>query len=204
MRANFQKMGQGSQNVGGHFLPYDTGNFEFSSKPGLTEADQELAIYHLNQNVLNSGPTQAERDLIAGWYAGGTTLDKNFTPPTWLATGDPIAIDFYRNVLARSCRTCHVAMIEPYNFDNFVNVEPNSQTVVFPDTGFDMGINACGGSVHIRRDHMMPNSLITFNRFWLSSGTAEDQPALLQQFYGDDTAADGVCPPRPASYRRGH
>lgn len=191
----FPEDGSGFANVGGHFLPYDVGNFEFSSKPGLTEADQELALFHLNQNVLNSGPTQAERDLIAGWYAGGTTLDKNFTPASWLATGDATAIDFYRKVLARSCRTCHVAMVEPYNFDHYDNVAPSAQTVVFPDAGFDMGINVCGGSVHIRRDHMMPNSLITFNRLWLSSGTADDQPALLQQFYGADTAADGVCPP---------
>jgi len=191
----FPEDGSGVANIGGHFLPYDVGNFEFSSKPGLTEADQETAIFHLNQNVLNSGPTQAELDLIAGWYAGGTTLDKNFTAPSWLATGDATAIDFYRKVVARSCRTCHVALIEPYNFDHYDNVAPFAQTAVFPDAGFDMGINVCGGSVHIRRDHMMPNSLITFNRLWLSSGTADDQPALLQQFYGADTAADGVCPP---------
>ena len=86
-------------------------------------------------------------------------------------------------------------MIEPYNFDHYDNVAPFAQTAVFPDAGFDMGVNVCGGSVHIRRDHMMPNSLITFNRLWLSSGTADDQPALLLQFYGADTAADGVCPP---------
>jgi hypothetical protein len=45
-------------NVGGRFVPYDAGNFEFSSKPGLTGADQEQAGYFLNQNVLNAGPTE--------------------------------------------------------------------------------------------------------------------------------------------------
>jgi hypothetical protein len=59
--------GSGPANVGGHFLPYDTGNFLFSSQAGLREADQEEAIYRLNQNVLTTGPTQAEKDLIAGW-----------------------------------------------------------------------------------------------------------------------------------------
>lgn len=191
----FPEDGSGSANVGGHFLPYDAGNFEFSSKPGLTEGDQETAIYNLNQNVLNAGPTQAERDLIAGWYASSTTLDKNYTPTSWLATGDATSIDFYRKVLARSCRTCHVAMIEPYNFDHYDNVAPFGQTDVFADTGFDIGINVCGGSQQVARDHMMPNSLITFNRFWLSSGTTDDQPALLQQFYGIDTGSDGTCPP---------
>jgi hypothetical protein len=193
----FPEDGSGFANVGGHFLPYDTGNFEFSSKPGLREADQELAIYHLNQNVLKAGPTQAEKDLIAGWYAHGTTLDKDFTPPSWLATNQATAIDFYRKVMARSCRTCHVAMIDGYNFDKFENAVPGGQTKRFADIGFDIGINICGGSRHFVRDHMMPNSLITFNRFWLSSGTANDQPFLLTQFYGSDTGSSdaGGCPP---------
>ncbi|HWX91138.1 MAG TPA: hypothetical protein VNY29_00790 [Terriglobales bacterium] len=57
-----------------------------------------------------------------------------------------------------------------------------------------MGINTCGGGAQFARDHMMPNSLITFNRFWLSAGTADDQPFLLQTFYGSDTGFDGNCP----------
>ena len=194
----FPEDGSGFANVGGHFLPYDVGNFEFSSKPGLTKADQQLALYHLNQNVPNAGATQAELDLIAGWYQNSPpnapVLDENYTPPSWLATNDPTSISFYRTVLARSCRTCHVAMVEPYNFDHYANVQPNTSTAVFADTGFDMGINVCGGSGGIQRDHMMPNSLITFNRFWLSSGTAADQPALLSAFYGSDTG-NGSCPP---------
>ena len=191
----FPENGSGFANVGGHFLPYDAGNFEFSSKPGLTEADQELALYNLNQNILNAGPTQAERDLIAGWYASGTTLDKNYLPPSWVATGDGDAFNFYGIVVARSCRTCHVALREEYNFDHYSNIAPPfSQTAVFGDVGFDMGINACGGSAQFARDHMMPNSLITFNRFWLSSGTADDQPFQLQTFYGSDTGFDGNCP----------
>jgi hypothetical protein len=197
----FPEDGSGAANVGGHFLPYDLGNFEFSSKPGLTKADQQLALYNLNRNVLNSGPTQAEKDLIAGWYSGGTTLDENYTPTSWLATGDPTAIDFYRKVMARSCRTCHVAMIEPYNFDHYDNVSPFAQTVVFPDASFDVGVNICGGSQSIRRDHMMPNSLITFNRFWLSADPSAntagdpDQVALLNLFYGaGDIGSNGGCP----------
>jgi len=79
----FPEDGSGFANVGGHFLPYDTGNFEFSSKAGLTEADQEQAIYSLNQNVLNTGPTVAEQELIAGWYANGRILDKNYVPASW-------------------------------------------------------------------------------------------------------------------------
>jgi hypothetical protein len=64
----FPEDGTGFANVGGHFLPYDAGNFEFASKTGLQKCDQEDAIYHLNQNILNGGPTQSEKQLINGWY----------------------------------------------------------------------------------------------------------------------------------------
>jgi len=32
--------------------------------------------------------------------------------------------------------------------------------------------------------YSMPNSLVTFDRFWLSDGTAEDQPLLTAKFFG--------------------
>jgi hypothetical protein len=193
----FPEDGSGFANVGGHFLPYDTGNFEFSSKAGLTEPDQEQAIYFLNQNVLNAGPTAAERELIAGWYANGHTLDKNYVPPSWQGQV-AAAISFYQNVQARTCRSCHVAMVEGYNFDHYQNIAPNTHSNRFADTGFDVGINVCGGSQHVVRDHMMPNSLVTFNRFWLTyqnAASLPDQPTILAQFYGTDTAAHGACTP---------
>lgn len=193
----FPEDGSGFANVGGHFLPYDTGNFEFSSKAGLTEADQEQSIYVLNQNLLNAGPTQAEKELIAGWYASGQVLNKNYVPTSWQGQG-ATAISFYQNVQARSCRSCHVAMVEGYNFDHYHNILPNGQLERLSDTGFDIGINVCGGSAQVVRDHMMPNSLVTFNRFWLTyQNTAglPDQPSILAQFFGSDTAANGVCTP---------
>jgi hypothetical protein len=193
--------GSGFANVGAHFLPYDVGNFEFSSKPGLTKADQQLALYNLNQNVLNTGPTVAEQELIAGWYAGGTSLDENYLPPSWSSAVEPNAADYYRKVLARSCRTCHVAMIENYNFDHYDNIGTLTTNAVFPDVGFDVGINICGGSHSIRRDHMMPNSLITFNRLWLSADPSvnthgePNQIDIAGQFYGTDFAnIDYGCP----------
>lgn len=197
----FPENGSGFANIGGHFLPYDAGNFEFSSKPGLTDADQELALYNLNQNIRNAGPTPAELDLITGWYQNSPpnapVLDKNYVPPSWLAVNDPVSTDFYQKVLARSCRTCHVAMVEGYNFDHYQNIAPDTFNDRFADPGFDLSINVCGGSEQIVRDHMMPNSLITFNRMWLSSGTSADQPALLNQFYGntqDCPAPAGTLP----------
>jgi hypothetical protein len=189
----FPEDGSGSADVGGHFLPYDVGNFDFSSKPGLTKCDQEEQIYHLNLNVLNASPTQAEKDLIAGWYKKGIVpcsgksvhaLDEFYAPQSWqdAQTQNPSVdiLGFYKNVNARSCRTCHVAMIEGYNFEHYTNVT-NANASRFADVGFDFGINICGGSLHYQRDHMMPNSLVTFNRFWLSADPSANAAGLPNQ-----------------------
>jgi len=269
----FPEDGSGFANVGGHFLPYDTGNFEFSSKGGLTEADQENQIYLLNQNVLNAGPTPAEEDLIAGWYAKGTVLDKLYMPQSYLDAQAPFtissisrsgglvtvntvnsnpftssqsviiagvadasfdgkyqiivnspaqfsyvqhnnvqstssggtttlvtnAVSFYRNVVARSCRSCHVAMVEGYNFDHYQNIAPFTyRQGRFADTGFDMEANVCGGSQQVARDHMMPNSLVTFNRLWLTyknGAGLPDQVSIINRFYGSDNTNNKQCAP---------
>ncbi len=192
----FAEDGKGAADVGGHFLPYDVGNFEFSSKLGLREQDEEQAIYHLNQNVLNAGPTPAEVSLINGWYANQTgpkkVLDKNYIDPSWPGPGTT-AYAFYQNVYARSCRTCHVALVEGYNFDHYQNIEPGSNfyRAAYPE--IDVPITTCGGDSQIFRDHSMANSLVTFNRFWLSADPAANtnnqpnQPDLLSQFF---TTAD--------------
>ncbi|PYU44338.1 MAG: hypothetical protein DMG54_09485 [Acidobacteria bacterium] len=202
----FPEDGSGFADVGGHFLPYDVGNFEFSSKLGLTKCAQEEAIYNLNKNVLNAGPTAAERDLIAGWYAKGLgpcasnmvhVLDEFFVPPSWQGISTA-ATDFYTHVNARSCRTCHVAMIDTktpngtiasYNFDQFAGIVPGSFNNRFPSVDDDFRINLCGASGQLERAHMMPNSLNTFNRFWLSDVTKANttglpiQPALFTGLY---------------------
>jgi hypothetical protein len=109
LRRKFPENGSGFANLGGHFLPYDAGNFEFSSKPGLTEADQELALYNLNQNILNAGATQAQRGTSlpvgtltglrstrttfrpAGWQPG-TVMPLIFTELQWRAAAAPVTL----------------------------------------------------------------------------------------------------------------
>jgi hypothetical protein len=74
-------------------------------------------------------------------------------------------------------------MIEGYNFDHYQNIAPATQTTRLADTGFDVG---------------MPNSLVTFNRLWLTyQNTAglPDQPTILATFFGSDTGANGTCVP---------
>jgi hypothetical protein len=187
----FPEDGSGAANVGGHFLPYDTGNFEFSSKAGLREQDQEQAIFHLNQNLLNAGPTPAEQALIAGWYANqpGPTkvLDKTYIDPSWNGQGTA-AHNFYEHVYARSCRTCHAALVEGYNFDHYQNITPGGAFFRADAPEVDVRIATCGGDSQIFRSHSMPNSLVTFNRFWLTgdpllnTNGQPNQPDELTQF----------------------
>lgn len=196
-------------NIGAHFLPYDAGNFEFSSVAGLTECDQSESIYRLNQNVLAVIPTVAEQELIGNWYANngaaiaalGCTqpivhaLDKTYIPDSWKNQTDvapAVANNFYTYVIARSCRGCHVAMVEGYNWDHYVNLN----TTEYRYTGlYDFTATiSCGGSNDKFRSFSMPNSLVTFNRYWQSNllgstdlsliglGTPPDQVGFTNAF----------------------
>lgn len=175
--------GTGTPNVGGHFLPYDTGNFEFSDQAGLTEADQGQAIFNLNQIIITLGSTTPQEDtLVLGWYnnlnGNAPPLNKSYVDPSWQAAG-ATAVSVYQNVYARSCRTCHVALPN-YNFEQYPQFRI-SGNVVDPAN--------CGGGIDRNRMYKMPNSLATFNEFWGSrnSVTEFDQVTALLQFLNCST-----------------
>jgi hypothetical protein len=183
----FPANGSGSADIGAHFVPYDSGNFGFSTQAGFTEADLAPAIHALNLNVLNAGPTQAEIELLAGWYAGGTDqLDKQFLPASWQGQSTT-STDFYQHVYARSCRTCHVAMTEVLNFDHYGNITTQVGTGIGRDRILD---SVCGNGQ--LDGYTMPNSLRTFDLYWGTSGTAIDQPLLTQQFLQEQYHLSGI------------
>ena len=180
----FPTDGAGKANIGARFLPYDEGNFLFSSAAGLTKASQEASIYHLNQNVLNTGPTVQAAELIKGWYAKGQTQNLDFLPESWAAANNAAATDFYLNVQAHSCRGCHITQVEAYDWEHIKNMVPGdyfeSLSVCSHGTGW--------------RNHSMPNSLITMNRFWLShenTVSLPDQVAIFEKYPG--VAGVGGC-----------
>ncbi len=186
--------GGGFANIGAHFVPYDLGNFTFSTKPGLTQADLEPALHTLNTNVLQSGPNVAISELIQGWYASGTgKLDTSYLPVSWRAR--PIADQtFYKEVYGHSCRTCHVAFTEGLNFDHYDNFNTPHQPVD-EDGALRTSLSVCGFSSSFVRTFSMPNSLRTHDLFWGSVGTAIDQPALVSAFLGNQSAC--VISPSP-------
>jgi hypothetical protein len=181
--------GSGAADIGAYFLPYDTGNFAFSTHAGLTEPAQELAIHDLNQNVLQSHPTVAITELVQGWYRSGNTLDKHYRPDSW-ALKTTAELDFYDKVWARNCRTCHVAFTEALNFDHYANLA-NDVSPMAESGQLRTDLTMCGGSSSWLRTYAMPNSLNTMNRFW----GAADQVAALEAFLG---RPPGGCPLVPS------
>jgi hypothetical protein len=215
---HYPQDGSGPADFGGHMLPYDKGNFTFSKVDGLNDALRETAIYSLNQNLLNADPflnppvvagalTLAGQNLIQGWYKNGTTLDSNYLPYSWqlvaaaetaaAGNGNPNAytdpgVDhatpFYTRVLARTCRTCHVNQIGGLNFDDQVNATsyPNPPD---EDAGYEFQRSTCGRASAIYRSLQMPDSQVTFNRFWLSQGSVDsnnvstDMPQLMMNYF---------------------
>jgi hypothetical protein len=182
--------GTGPADIGAHFLPYDIGNFAFSSKAGLRRVDQELAIYNLNQNVLKAGPTPAAQELIAGWYPGTSRVqDLNYLPASWAGKGHDEA---YHKIFAHSCRTCHVNLDERFNFDHYENTQAGR-----------LATSVCAGNLGTHdnqtRRYSMPNSLVTFNRFWATKGTADDLTVLFANFmngyFNQPTVAPCNLPP---------
>lgn len=162
----FRKDGKGNPDVGGHFLPYDIGNFAFSSQSGLTRAAQEEAIYRLNQNILSTSPTTAAKELIAGWYAKNHVANLNYTPKSWAAL-PAAAQDMYHDFIAKSCRTCHVAMVDELNFDHADNF--SSEAYVYPryyKSQVSLTLETCNVNNTEHKYPPMPNSLITWNRLW--------------------------------------
>jgi hypothetical protein len=162
----FPEDGKGTADLNAHFLPFDIGNFEFHTPVEPTKQAQQEAIYQLNQNVLKTNPNKAEIDLIngdpingiKGWYSQGdhTQRDEDFAPAT--------NANYYNKVIARNCRTCHIAQRD----------QGSIKDLNFSSGGSGAGQRqwlkevVCGQTDDLLRAFAMPNSQVTFDRFWLS------------------------------------
>jgi putative Ig domain-containing protein len=194
---SFPTDGSGAADVGAHFLPYDTGNFAFSSVAGLTQKDQEPAIFHLNQNILATNAAVNTVNLVKGWYAAGTTINQNYVPVNWTSTNagfiaDPnLSSSVYLNLVARNCRTCHTAL------DNYdLDAAPFWVAAAQPNICGSTGTSA--GSALLGQAYSMPNALVTFNRFWGAVGASAPNvnlPALLTQWINSQAALVQGPPP---------
>ena len=167
-----------SPNLGSRFLPFDTGNYLFSSRPELGEAAQSEAIYQLNQLVAATEPVadSPTRRLIDGWYAHGHQIDKSYVPAAWQAAdadpATPGAARFYREVVGTSCRTCHVALGSRFDWDSIILTPTRAKTQV------------CGGTPDIAINASMPNALASGDRLLERVRDDAGIAALMTQFLG--------------------
>jgi hypothetical protein len=185
----FPATGTATPDLQSYFLPYDVENFRFSSKSPNTRADLEGPIFELNKNAFlvdrdiavqngRSDISAAFGDLFNRWYPPGTMVFMDNAPPpssvpTYAGEGD----SFYRNVVARSCRTCHVAM----DGANFETKDPAllSRNLVCGESFLNLATDLRTPS------YVMPNAQVTFDRFWLSArgqpSGANNQPETLEK-----------------------
>ena len=164
--------------LGSRFLPFDTGNYLFASAASKSEAAQSEAFYQLNQLVLATeiSPTSATSSLIAGWYASGHVLDKNYVPLVWqTADAQPAtagAARFYKEVIGISCRTCHVSLGSRVDWDAIVLTPARA------------GTQFCGGTADVAVNASMPNALISRDRLFDRIDSDAALAALVTQFLG--------------------
>ncbi len=187
----FPEQGTPSPYLGANFLAFDTGNYLFGSASQLTEAAQSESLYQLNQLVLATqpSPTNATSALIQGWYASGAhVLDKTYVPSAWQqAASQPQAANFYREVVATSCRTCHAALASTYDW----NAGPQVLNPARAQTQF------CGGTADLALNASMPNALISRDRLMQRAQADANLQGLLQTFLGCSAPSpDPVFPRR--------
>lgn len=189
--AKFPEKGDPSPLLGARFLPFDTGNYAFSTRASLTEAAQSDALHRLNQyvalteNGTQTAPTPTQ-SLISGWYADGTTtLNKQYVPSAWRQSATAGAARFYREVIGTSCRTCHTALGPSFDWDATELTPARSKTHV------------CGGSADLALNATMPNALATFDRLQETVHLDPSLAELMKTFLGCAQPAPDPAYPHP-------
>ena len=180
--------GSTSPDLKAQFLPFDLDNFAYSSNPGLTKVDLDKSLRKLNELILNTNPNQTIKDVIAGWYpTPASTFTSTYVPAGWA-----LHKQLYVDVVKPHCRTCHVAMPKNDNGDDLSFPTFDE----FNKFNFELGDRVCGdGQGVARKRYSMPNSLVTFNRFWGSPvASATLRQHLIDQ--GEFQKSDVCNPPQ--------
>lgn len=156
------------------FLPFDLRYYTFPTVAGFDKASQQAAFKNLNEQIVNAGNAGVSTtEIITKWYAGGTAQDEDIVATGW--NDQPIKQAMYRNVVARTCRTCHTAQIfAPLQFKQHTEMESRLGQA----------------ESRVCNEHVMPHALATHRIFWNSVGP--HMPAQFQ-VYGDTfgTLANG-------------
>jgi hypothetical protein len=160
--------------LGSSFREFDLATFVFPRN--TPRSSQEDTFRQLNQMVLKTNPAPAISELISGWYSGSATQNNGFIPPGWIGN-EPL----YRDVVVRSCRTCHVAL------------DSSSSNSVVSWTSYDQfrGERSAIKSLVCGSLKNMPHAKVTYENFWLRENGGG--PRALAQFAGAGWRPIGTC-----------
>ena len=172
-------------NMGAAFRELDIATYKFPGGRLVANNAEKDAFRAQNLIVKGAAPAdtislQGIKDLITGWYAGGTNdQDNNFTPPGW--AGAPQQ-QLYHDVVKHSCRTCHVGL-------DGSAANSGIGWISYEQLRLRQGLLdsfvLCDGRV-------MPHAVITYRNFWLSA--SPHRPAALRTFAnGAGWPAIGPC-----------
>ena len=161
-------------NLGSNFIAFDLRSLTTPTYNGTNyKSTQQVVFRQLNQDHVAKATSKAVLDVLAEMYAGGGTQDENSEVGGWSSTsGTPSPHDFYRDVVAPSCRGCHMSQ------DTTPAGGP-SPTPTFNDWDQKSELQTFATSL-VCQQQVMPHALITHRRFWLSAGP--HQPGLFHDY----------------------
>jgi len=175
--------------LGSRFIPFDLRFYVFplardkgSQQSDMKEQNELVKLTH-TQDPTSISATPAISEMITAMYTPPPPLpeqDENFVVAGW--NSQPIRQGMYRDVVGRTCRTCHVSNI-------FGTNPPSSKPLVFDQSTHLIDVLGKAES-RICTEHVMPHAIVPHRIFWTSTGPS--MPAQLQVF-GDtfDSAANG-------------
>jgi hypothetical protein len=187
--------GTNAGNMGSRFIGFDLASYGYSGfDPSFSRASQEEAFRALNQAVLeNTNPSNAQQELINGWYGGpggvdtpGKTQTDGFVPTGWASQPT-----LYTDVVRTSCRTCHVNRDAPIDWHKFSG---GNLLFDYADTGFKQ--NGPTIEPYLCEFRIIPHSKVTYISFW-SNSTSVSNPNRLSEIRNaglDDFTPSDACP----------
>jgi mono/diheme cytochrome c family protein len=196
--------------VQAHLHPFEPDAFDFSTtRPGFSRPEQEASIKAINRMILCSYPiatpstapedacrrasTSSEWEgtaatLIKNAYGGdglpAATFNDTYVPESYLAAGQQT---LYREVVAPSCRTCHVmrgtAAQSDLDFNSYEKFVGNADRI----------------KAHVIDRGNMPLAKIVYDAFWGSSSRPQVLATFLegQGYSVRDSAGAVLRPGRP-------
>lgn len=177
-------------NLGASFREFDSTTFCFPQAGLQPTSAQAQSIYQLNQIISATHPAQAIQQVIQNWYpvapnaaaSANSVTPADYVPPDWRVSVQSEQIQppqLYRNVVNKSCRTCHIAYaeVERFNWSSYTEFKVEQDSIC----------------EKVYALPAMPHAKIPYDNFWRNG---QNQSALLATFLNyDATGGAQGCPP---------